>query len=60
MGWKRDGRGNIQKCRATAHWNSDVGKGLRKRCEATNVPDIDVHFTEPKPNSIVRVPDINT
>ena len=27
-GWKRDGRGNIQKCRAATHSNSAVGKGL--------------------------------
>ena len=29
MGWKRDERGGIQKCRAATHSNSAFGKGLR-------------------------------
>ena len=58
MGWKRDECGNIKKCRAATHSNSAVGKDLRNY--QLNVPDIDGHFTELKPNPIVRVPAIIT
>jgi len=39
VGWKRDSRVSriFRNVGAATHWSYDVGKGLRKRCEATNV-----------------------
>jgi len=70
--WKRDGRGgggsemsmetprNVA-TRSATHWNSDVGKGLRKSCEATNVPDTPMDISQNQTLvHVVRVPDVNT
>src|SRR6218665_3054926 len=47
--------------RSATHWNSDVGKGLRKRCEATNVPDTPMDISQNQTLAhVVRVPDVNT
>ena len=41
-------------------WKRGDGRGNTQKCRAATHSNSDGHFTEPKPNSIVRVPDINT